>query len=39
MAIASELKLKIDNLKNQYDSLRKGKEALLEQHSNMEAPF
>ncbi len=38
MAITKDLKLKIDNLKNQYDSLKKGKDALLDMVFEAELP-
>lgn len=38
MAIAKDLKLKVDNLKNQYDSLKKGKDALLDMVFEAELP-
>ncbi len=38
MAITKDLKLKLDNLKNQYDSLRRGKDALLDMVFEAELP-
>lgn len=38
MAITKDLKLKIDNLKNQYDFLRRGKDALLDMVFEAELP-